>query len=526
MFGMSRKMILGAAAAIAMLFFVAAIELSHDGCFLPSDCTAIKRLPHIRPDYTEIVIPPNIAPLNFVVEEKGTEYRVRIHGKGVEDIIITSAAPSIIIPAQPWRNLLDRNRGGRIGVDIFVKGEGGRWSRFDSIENSVAEEKIDSHLVYRLIGPVCNDYRTVGIYQRNLETYDESPVVKNDSFGGCVNCHSFVNNRPDLFSFHVRPAGSGKKVESGMIAVRDGVAARVKIQSPVAPKPPSNPAWHPSGSAIVFSMTKTRQVFRGAGAELRDVVDFDSHMAMVNMKTGAVSTSSYFSDPDSLETFPCWSVDGKVLYFCRAKRLWDLDKAPAITDLDKIMYDLISLRFDIETNEWSDPKTVLSSRDTGLSICQPRVSPDGCRLLFCMLAYGCFPLYSSSSDLYLMDLKTGEYRRLSCNSDHSEAWHCWSNNSRWIVFSSKRDNPLMARPYFCYIDSEGKEHKPFILPQKNPTFYDSYLKTYNVPELVTGAVAVPPDELQRVIECEEVVPGKSVSSELPARASDGPNKNN
>jgi hypothetical protein len=67
------------------------------------------------------------------------------------------------------------------------------------------------------------------------------------------------------------------------------------------------------------------------------------------------------------------------------------------------------------------------------------------------------------------------------------------------VFSSKRDNGLLARPYFSYIDAEGHDHKPFVLPQKNPAFYLTWLKTYNVPELITGAVTVPQEELARVI---------------------------
>jgi len=86
-----------------------------------------------------------------------------------------------------------------------------------------------------------------------------------------------------------------------------------------------------------------------------------------------------------------------------------------------------------------------------------------------------------------MDLKSRKYRRLTCNSAQSDSWHCWSSNSRWIVFSSKRDNGWLARPYFSYIDANGREHKPFVLPQKDPAFYDTWLKTYNVPELVSGA---------------------------------------
>ena len=108
------------------------------------------------PTTREIVIPPNIAPLNFLVEEPGVEYRVRIHGAEGKEIIIGSRNPSIVIPPRPWRRLLGQNRGGRIAFDIYAKDKEGRWSHFPPFGDDVAREEIDSHLVYRLLGPVCN----------------------------------------------------------------------------------------------------------------------------------------------------------------------------------------------------------------------------------------------------------------------------------------------------------------------------------------------------------------------------------
>jgi hypothetical protein len=49
------------------------------------------------------------------------------------------------------------------------------------------------------------------------------------------------------------------------------------------------------------------------------------------------------------------------------------------------------------------------------------------------------------------------------------------------------------------VDSQGKVHKPFILPQKTPAFYDSVLDTYSVPELVTGPIEISKRELGRVV---------------------------
>ena len=51
------------------------------------------------------------------------------------------------------------------------------------------------------------------------------------------------------------------------------------------------------------------------------------------------------------------------------------------------------------------------------------------------------------------------------------------------MFSSKREDNLYSRPYFTYVDSTGKSTKPFMLPQKDPLFYLTFLKSFNVPEL-------------------------------------------
>jgi hypothetical protein len=157
------------------------------------------------------------------------------------------------------------------------------------------------------------------------------------------------------------------------------------------------------------------------------------------------------------------------------------------------------IRYDAETDAWGELETVLAAAETGLSITEPKVSPDGRFLLFCMSDCGNFPVYHNSSDLYLMDINTRQYRRLDINSDRTDSWHSWSSNSHWIVFSSKRLDGLLSRPFFSYVDKSGTFHKPFLLPQKNPTFYKSLLRTYNVPELVTGPVEAGQRDLAEAI---------------------------
>jgi len=126
-----------------------------------------------------------------------------------------------------------------------------------------------------------------------------------------------------------------------------------------------------------------------------------------------------------------------------------------------------------------------------------------------MCEYGCFPVYQPGSDLYMIDLEaakqTGrfEYRRMDISSDQSESWHSWSSNSRWITFSSKRGSGVFTRTYLSYVDPNGTAHKPLLLPQKDPTYYDSCLWTYSVPELVISPVEVTKENLGRVVRSSD-----------------------
>ena len=88
------------------------------------------------------------------------------------------------------------------------------------------------------------------------------------------------------------------------------------------------------------------------------------------------------------------------------------------------------------------------------------------------------------------------------NSDDVESYHAWSSNGRWMLFTSRRDDGGYTRLYIAYFDKEGKAHKPFLLPQRDPHFYGDYYKSYNVPEFMVEPVAVSPQEFARYLDTE------------------------
>jgi len=498
---MKKRMFLGIAATVLALLGAGAFLARHRPSVDFAAAAAANRPPSIRPDYSDTVIPPNIAPLNFLVEEPGTDYAVRIGAARGRAIELRSRNAHVVIPMTRWRQLLEANRGQDLSIDVCVRGEDGRWTRFDPIVNAIADDAIDNYLFYRLIRPIHTVYVDVNIYQRDLRTYAESLVVSNRSFGGgCVNCHTLAPNHPGRMVLQTRGVKDGVSY-NGMIVIRDGEVKKIDTRTLVRPGESDRgrigkamaaySAWHPNGQIVAFSANDIFQFFHAVG-EVRDVFDRESDLALYHADADTVTTTPDISMPDRLETFPAWSPDGRFLYFSSA------EPRPQ-SQHKEVRYDLMRIGYDAATGRWGDLETVLPSKQTGLSITEPRVSPDGRWLLCCMSEYGAFPVYQPSSDLYLLDLETREYRRLEINSPRCDSWHCWSANGRWIAFASKRRDGLFARVYFSHVDESGRVSKPVLLPQKDPSFYDRFLKTYNVPELATAPAPASSRALGRAI---------------------------
>jgi len=461
---------------------------------IPDSAHDAGRPPRLEPDYAGVVVPPNLAPLNFAVREPGTRYVVRLSGGCGDPVVVVSDDGLMEFPLGPWAALLEANRGGSIHLDVFVRGRDDAWTQYRRITNTVAAEPIDRYLVYRLIRPIFNTWGPIGIYQRDLAGWDETTVVHNASFGeGCVNCHTFKANDPRTMMLHARGGTAG----SGTILIRDGDASRVNAAS--AYGLPSYTSWHPSGNMAVCAVIKVRQFFHGVREEARDVIDLDSTLVYYLVDEDRVATHPSLSRKDRLETYPCWHPAGRWLYFSSVRKPWDDSGRLPPQHYNEVRYDLVRVAYDEATGQWGEPETVLASDETRLSITQPRISPDGRFLVFCMSDYGCFPVFQKSSDLYLMDLQTGRYHRLDINSDESDSWHSWSSNGRWLVFASKRGNGLFARLYISHVDPQGRFSKPLLIPQQDPRFYDAFAKTYNVPELASVPVPIRGNRLVRII---------------------------
>ncbi len=489
---MRRRYIIIGICNIIIITLTACVLFSRKG-IVPEKYEENHHAPRMHPDYSNTVIPPNIAPLNFVVLEPGLHHIVNIHSTHGNPITVFSKNTQIRIPLTQWKKLLGDNSGQAIVFDVYVEHEKNKWRRFEPISIQIAQEKIDSFLSYRLIEPQYKFFNKMGLYQRNLEDFSEKCFLNNRvTENNCMNCHTFYQNHTDKMIFHMRIGPA-----SGTMLIQDGKVQKINTSTDFN-KAGAYASWHPNGELIAFSVNKLQQFFHAKG-ESRDVLDKGSDLIIYQIGTNTVTTCPMISDTERMETFPSWAPDGKALYFCSAPKFESFFKEDGDLSYKQIKYDLMRIQYDPKTERFGKLETVLSSRQTHKSITMPRVSPNGKYLLFCMAQYSNFPIYIPDCDIYVMDIQTGKVRKPGINSDHApETYHSWSSNSRWIVFSSKRDNGFCARPYIAYIDKNGKFYKPFILPQKDPSFYDTYLMTYNVPELTSEPVQTKWQKLTRV----------------------------
>ncbi len=438
-----------------------------------------ERLPVIFPDYTAVTVPPNIAPLNFMIREEGSKYQVEIYSDNGKKISIRQTSPEIRIPAKTWRKILGGNKGKVLHIDIYAKQE--RWSRYESIVNTIAAEPVDDHLVYRTIGITHTYYNKLGIYQRNLGNFRVSPLFENTSVEHktCMNCHSFCRNSPSKMSVHIR------RFDGGTVIANEEELRKFDTKTKYALSPATYAAWHPGGELIAYSVNRIMVNHTSYISKFVEVWDKASDLMVFNVNDGTVTTSPKVATA-ARENLPCWSPDGKWLYYISAPE----SKDDSI-DFFYERYSLVRIAFDARNMEWGDVDTLLSARETGMSITHPAVSPDGRYILFCMIDHGYFSIFDRNSDLYLLDLQTSQYKRADIiNSAASDSWHAWSKNGRWVVFSSKRMDELCSRPHFAYFDEKGNFHKPFVLPQKDPEFYQADNWNFNLPVLVDGKVEI------------------------------------
>lgn len=409
----------------------------------------------IYPDYKDVTVPCNIAPLNFfysgdcgmpttVFKAPGVSFRTR--------------GRNVTIPARKWAKLLEAASGSAIEVSSSVLGS---W------RIKVSCDPIDEYLTYRLIEPGYEVWDKVEIEQRRLSDFSTVTLASWKNTGNsCMNCHIHKGGNS---MFYLRGPKGGAILNRGGEIRKLGLKDSTMVSSTVYGD------LHPGGRWGVFSTNVIMPSFHTLGSLRFEVYDRCSDLCVADFDSNEMITQAEFCRADKFETFPCFNADGSKVFFCCA------DTVSLPQGIHELQYSLWEAPFDAASGRLGQATIV---KGTTGSVCHPRCSPDGRWILYTVADYGTFPLWHRECSLEMMDLRTGVLADLSAaSSDRSDSYHSWSSNSRWIVFASKRGDGQYGKPYIAHIFEDGTASKAFVLPQKDPHHYRKYFRSYNIPDL-------------------------------------------
>ena len=479
---------------------------------LPSSFTQMNTEPSIWPDYVGVTIPPNIAPLNFLVDSVDDVVAEISMADGQWSMTYGGKGGRVQIDESEWHEMLASARGKSLTVTVYTKKDG-KWRAYKPFNINIAAEEIDSFVSYRVLPPTFVGFDELSIRQRNLTNFDETIIYNNNQItegieGQCINCHSYQNYSTDNMMFHMRLQHPGTMI------VSDGELIFVNLKTDEMISPAAYNSWHPSLPIIAFSTDHTMQSFHTREITKVEVMESASDLIIYDVKNNRVQT--VLSDSAEFELFPSWSPDGKWLYYCSAHYEYRdkyEDTEELLAKYKTLQYNLYRISFDSGTMTFGEPELIYDAVGKNRSAVQPRVSRDGRYVLFAEGPWGLFHIWHISADIQILDLQTGELLDASAiNSSLPESYPSFSSNDRWILFESRRDDGNYTRTYFAYFDREGRLHKPFQVPAEDPEFFRLYLRSWSRPELMKEPVHITPRQFYEKALTEPVkVAGVSLS---------------
>ncbi len=278
---------------------------------IPDTYTKVDKAPNIYPDYTDVTIPVNIAPLTFEWDGDADEIVARYTVGNRQEVY---GGDAVQPDADEWRDMLTEAAGKDITVEVFVR-QADTWKGYKPFHLYVSKDSIDPYLSYRLISPSYVAYEELTLSQRCLEDYREEVMVNNmlcgtETEGQCVNCHNYQNYNPQRMQFHAR------QNHGGTVICYDGKIRKINMRNDSIISAGVYPAWHPWLPFIVYSTNKTSQSFHTRNRNKIEVFDAVSDLIAYNVESNEVTNIE--NDTTEFEVFPAWAPDGKTLYYCSA----------------------------------------------------------------------------------------------------------------------------------------------------------------------------------------------------------------
>ena len=121
---------------------------------VPETFKQSNQLPTIYPEYTDVTVPVNIAPLSFELQQIGAAQNetfsqmVARYSFGSDEIVCGGDALKACPDIDEWKQLAQKASGKAIQVEVFAE-RNGQWTRFKPFNIFVSPDSIDAYLSYR-----------------------------------------------------------------------------------------------------------------------------------------------------------------------------------------------------------------------------------------------------------------------------------------------------------------------------------------------------------------------------------------
>ncbi len=417
---------------------------------LPRYYTESDAWPKVYPDYIDVTIPPNIAPLNMRLMMEADRTITRFSTPGYE---LVCDGTKIQLEMDDWRELTRRARDHMISVEVYAEKDE-KWIHYRPFSIYVSTDSIDPWLTY------C------------FTTLSQEPVEERD--------------------FHLRSLESFEDYTLEGESPSDSFLLEGTPRTELSFSKTDYPVWHPWMKLMAYTDCQTARAFHSANSNSLEILTMASDLMLYDGERHVQRGIESFSD--ELEMDPCWAPDGRSLYFCSASFDYvadSIDYNEMMLRYDQLKYNIYRKSFDPETRQFG-PRQLVFKADSmvlpsakkvvSMSATQPRISPNGQWMMFTLGKWGSFHIWHRDADLWFMDLKTGETRPMKeLNSEEAEDDHVWSSNGCWVIFISRRNDGTFAQPFIAHIAKDGQEDKPFELPMEDPDSHRQLLKNYGLP---------------------------------------------
>ena len=135
-------------ALLAVLMSMASCSATHE------NAEQVDNYPLMFPVYTDVTIPVNIAPLNFLIRDvriTKMETVLTINGEEENAMTVTNSGNVVHFDGDAWKELLQKAAGKKVSVQIYSRNKDNVWTQYKPLTWEVVGDSIDPYLTYQLI---------------------------------------------------------------------------------------------------------------------------------------------------------------------------------------------------------------------------------------------------------------------------------------------------------------------------------------------------------------------------------------